>query len=269
MSIPSYDIERQTVPQHNGAKAGRLFLSFWSSLSSGQSEVPLLLRSESRASFSDRAGQYCFLCLQGKKTGQYAVQVLCMRPTRPRAITGHKLIPKDDIFVKIPGSEIYEKLNPKELACESDAAIYQRLQDTCFQFQGTWKRWLPFYGVVDVREVNFQFVGVVERDGRFPIHILPSNVNQVRDDADRVISLSPDDLDIDFGEACWDEGHSTRCQRMAFGPCINVQIEAARQRKKKLTLVHLLRDCARNPCSANGLHTLDGMAQDSCILDIE
>lgn len=56
--------------------------------------------------------------------------------------------------MRIPGSEIYEELNPKELACESDAAIYQRLQDTCFQFQGTWKRWLPFYGIVDVREVN-------------------------------------------------------------------------------------------------------------------
>jgi len=48
----------------------------------------------------------------------------------------------------------YGKLDPKENACESDAAIYQRLNDACFQYQGKWKNWIPFYGVVDVYEVE-------------------------------------------------------------------------------------------------------------------
>jgi hypothetical protein len=48
----------------------------------------------------------------------------------------------------------YEKLNSKESACESDASIYGRLRDACFQQQNKWKRWIPFYGVVDVREVK-------------------------------------------------------------------------------------------------------------------
>jgi hypothetical protein len=50
-------------------------------------------------------------------------------------------------------------------------------------------------------------------------------------------------------------------------PCINDQVKAARQRRKKLDVLHLLTDCARNPLNANGLRTLEGMAQESCIYD--
>jgi hypothetical protein len=52
-------------------------------------------------------------------------------------------------------------------------------------------------------------------------------------------------------------------------PCIQVQVEAAWQRKKKLTMGHLLRDCARDPYNVNGLNTLEGMVQESSILDVE
>ena len=57
-------------------------------------------------------------------------------------------------WVKVPGGEVYNNVKSTELAGESDAAIYERLMETCFQYQGKWKRWLPFYGIVDVREVN-------------------------------------------------------------------------------------------------------------------
>jgi hypothetical protein len=43
----------------------------------------------------------------------------------------------------------------------------------------------------------------------------------------------------------------------------------ARQRKRKLDMLHLLKDCIRDPLTANGLRTLDGMAQDSCIYELE
>ncbi len=52
-------------------------------------------------------------------------------------------------------------------------------------------------------------------------------------------------------------------------PCIKDQIKAARQRKRKLDVLYLLRDCARNPLKANGLRTLEGMAQESCIFNTE
>jgi hypothetical protein len=56
--------------------------------------------------------------------------------------------------VRVPGGETYEEINPKEMACESDTAIYDRLVETCFDHKGKWKRWLPFYGVTNVREVE-------------------------------------------------------------------------------------------------------------------
>jgi hypothetical protein len=98
------------------------------------------------------------------------------------------------------------------------------------------------------------------------------DIDKVREEQDRIIALEPDRVDSELGEVCLDEyWHSTRCQNMMdFSlPCIQVQVEAARQRKKKLTMVHLLRDCARDPYNANGLNTLEGMAQESCILDVE
>ena len=48
----------------------------------------------------------------------------------------------------------YEKMMPWDNACESDNDIYQRLVDTCYQYLGCWKRWLPYYGITEVSEVN-------------------------------------------------------------------------------------------------------------------
>lgn len=176
-------------------------------------------------------------------------------------------------YVEIPGSEIYEKVNPKETACESDAAIYRRLKGTCFHYQGKWKRWLPFYGVTDVREVNFQFIGPVERGGRFLIKMTTVNIEQIQEEVDCTIAIEPDQFDAQLSELCSDENwHSTKCQNiMEFSgePCIMVQIEAARRRKRTLAMLHLLRDCGRDPWKANGLLTLEGMAQESCIFDVE
>jgi len=96
------------------------------------------------------------------------------------------------------------------------------------------------------------------------------HIDQVREEADRIIALGPDDVDVEFGEVCLDGYHNTRCHDMmnlSSRPCIEVQVERAQQRKRKLTFVHLLRDCARDPCSANGLNTLEGMAQETCILN--
>jgi hypothetical protein len=159
MSIPPHDAEGQMVVQDNRARRPRCFSGCRYPHAAALSEVALLLRSENCASLSDRAGQCCFLCLQGRKIGQCAVRIPYMRPTEARRISWHKLSTEvsengSQHFVKVPGGEIYEELNRREKACESDAAIYQRLKETCFQYQRKWKRWLPFYGITNVREVN-------------------------------------------------------------------------------------------------------------------
>jgi hypothetical protein len=81
MSIPTtHDVEGQMVVQDNRARRPRCFSGCRHSHASALSEVALLLRFKNCASLSDRAGQCCYLCLQGRKIGQYAVQVPCMRP---------------------------------------------------------------------------------------------------------------------------------------------------------------------------------------------
>ncbi|KAH8586944.1 hypothetical protein B0O99DRAFT_527752 [Bisporella sp. PMI_857] len=229
-------------------------------------QVSLTLAFKGHVSLSDRAGQCCFLCFERRKTSQCAVQVHCLRPTKPRRI---KRIRRSKHGKAI---ESYAKLHPREMACESDAAIYYRLKDMYFQYQGKWKSWLPFYGITNVREVNFQFIGEVERDGRFPIHITPVNIDEVRKDADDKIALKPGEVDIAFIDVCVDNSHIQSCQdRMEYlsEPCIRVQIKDAERRKEKLKILHRLRDCAQDPYNASGYRTLEGMAQDSCIFDIE
>ena len=120
--------------------------------------------------------------------------------------------------------------------------------------------------------IKFQAVGVVGRDSRLPIHMVPIKTEQVLEEADRVVAQRPDSMTIELGEFCTPWGHSIDCQDMMHyqsKPCIEEQIEAARQRQRKLAMLHLLRDCARDPSSANGLWTLEGMAQNSCIFELE
>jgi hypothetical protein len=151
------------IVQDNRAIRTRYFSGCRRSHASALLEVAILLRFKNCASLLDRAGQCCFLCLQGKKTGQYAIQVPCMRPTKQRRVISYKLSKEvsDSKLKRVPGGETYEELNPMENACESDAAIYQRLKETCFQYQGNWKRWLPFYGITDVREVNVRLKVII------------------------------------------------------------------------------------------------------------
>jgi hypothetical protein len=54
-----------------------------------------------------------------------------------------------------------------------------------------------------------------------------------------------------------------------FQPCIRIKAEEAEQRLKKLLFLSHLKECARDPDKANGLHSLRGMAQESCIYDIK
>jgi hypothetical protein len=114
----------------------------------------------------------------------------------------------------------------------------------------------------------------VERDGRLPIfNIKPVDIHKARKEADDTIALEPSDIEVEFGEECLDEiWHSSRCQRIMVDqsmPCIKAQIEAARKYKRKLDTRYLLKYCARNPWSANGLGTLEGMAQKTCIFNVE
>ena len=79
-------------------------------------------------------------------------------------------------------------------------------------------------------------------------------------------------FEMRLGEGCEDGWHSQICIDMMdiqSVPCMMEQVEAVRQRKLKLTMLCLLRACARNPSTANGLRMFEGMAQKSYIYDTE
>lgn len=159
MSLPATnDVEAQMAGRDNNVKTARYFPRRKRSHASDLLEKLHDMRPKNWTHLSDRAGQCCFLCLKGNETGQYAVQVYCVRPTRSRPVKLRRESHEED------GSRrsvvIYKEIGPKEKACESDVAIYQRLKETCYQYQGMWKRWLPFYGITNVREVKVSFITV-------------------------------------------------------------------------------------------------------------
>lgn len=104
--------------------------------------------SEIRQDLRDRAGQGCFICLECPKQGHYAALVPCLRPRRASKVIAYYGCGSGD------ERPIYEMTEPWDNACESDSDIFRRLVDTCYQYLGWWKRWLPYYGITEVREVN-------------------------------------------------------------------------------------------------------------------
>ncbi|KAJ3544952.1 hypothetical protein NM208_g2759 [Fusarium decemcellulare] len=122
---------------------------------------------------------------------------------------------------------------------------------------GWWKRWLPYYGITEVLEVNFQFSGFVDPDGRYPIKMDPVKPDNVLVDCERIIARHPTGPYFDIDNVCLDEyHHSNECligMEHWSQPCIRVDAEKAEQRRNRLLFLSLLKDCARDPMGANGL----------------
>jgi hypothetical protein len=174
-------------------------------------------------------------------------------------------------------------IDPLRTVYESDPVIFHKLEQACYQYQGEWKRWVPFYGIVHVREVNVRvlvtsstlladnrklaFLKTPRETGRLPIKILPLDLERIRQAAVDTIALR------DVEDVC-SVTHSKRCEdRMYFynEACIEVQIPAAWQRKQNLDYnLHLLKDLLLDPSTAKNdePHPLDdGLAQETFILE--
>lgn len=104
---------------------------------------------------------------------------------------------------------------------------------------------------------------------RFPIHLIPLNLEAIREEAEAKIIPAPTLQDALDDNACGRDGwHSEHCAtRMAeLGEsCLLIQAELAQKRLRNLSIVNVLKDCARTPSIANQLRTLEGMAQEACI----
>lgn len=115
---------------------------------------------------------------------------------------------------------------------------------------------------------QFRFAGLVEPDGRFPIQMELLNLDEIREKCQKIRAkvglYVPGD---DEWDECFNGYHTDECVRNRewIQTCIQVAAEEAKQCLERLPSVPLLTACGQDPWKANGLRTLEGMAQGSCI----
>ncbi|KAK5129014.1 hypothetical protein LTR85_000347 [Meristemomyces frigidus] len=140
---------------------------------------------------------------------------------------------------------------------------FTRLRAAYFAAQGRWKQWLPFYDVVEVKEVNFSFADAVDQYGRNKIcYENPLDTNKMIETAQEIIDdrRRRDERGDDFCEGFND--HEPNCPS-PFGKCIEHLVSEAHEHLKRLKRLHEWKDCLRNPHKAKGINTFDGLAQES------
>jgi hypothetical protein len=96
------------------------------------------------------------------------------------------------------------------------------------------------------------------------------NEEETKEKADQTIASVPNEVDYEYDNGCMGYHHSTKCPASYDGDseCILDMVDEALHLKRRLGMLFLLRNCARDPRKANGLNTLEGMAQEGCIYDL-
>ncbi|KAL4732199.1 hypothetical protein ACLX1H_001207 [Fusarium chlamydosporum] len=214
-----------------------------------------------------QSNQVCFLCLEHQIQGRYAIPVTCDRPKNPRPTRRRRFRSQ---------APEHEEMTPRKIPNESDQDILKKLEDACYHHVGWWKRWLPCYGITDVVEVKFNFHGVVdEKHGRYPIDMKAVDLDEVAKNCETIISKHTGYTPLGDDHPCLGDYHNPQCEfetEFLFKPCIKLQAESAELRLTKINRLQDLRRWAQEPLLARinkGLTELDGIAQDSCIYDIQ
>lgn len=206
-------------------------------------------------------GQGLFMCLE-RQGRHFAVLVPCLRPSRFRRVVRRR-----------NSTPEYDSVERWETACESDSEIWKRLVNTCYQQQGSWKRWIPGYGIFEVREVTFQFLTIADHNQRYPIHMEPVHIQTVTAQCQDAIEMQSKSTSIDINDVCIDDNiHSSQCQISMeewSQPCLRLEAERANDRLQLLNLRYCLTNCALYPEEANGLFSFQGFEQDGPIYSLK
>lgn len=197
----------------------------------------------------------CFLCLRGKRRTQYAIPIPCHRCRFVQRYKPSTSSSESDMLIP----------DPKHVRLghhEADSAIYTKLLEACYAFHGKWKKWVPFYGVVDVRETQFYFNGPMKTDTHFEIHAVPLDHAAILQQCNLDLSTKPNEVVYDNEGYCAPWDHSSFCPaQTGLSPCIEDTLATARRIKVGLDKAYLMRDCTLDPSKADRLNrsTLDGM----------
>jgi len=116
--------------------------------------------------------------------------------------------------------------------------------------------------------LQIKFDGRVGPNDRFLGLIETVDLEKTEENCHQAIKDLPVAGDWNGWDECCKGYHINECRRAmeaVRSECLTVAAEKARERLKRMHLGYLLKQCARDPDSANGLETLRGIAQESCI----
>lgn len=120
--------------------------------------------------------------------------------------------------------------------------------------------------------IKFEFAGVVELNGRYPIQMEWVQSDNVKRRCLDKIERHMEDC-VDINDSCQDGyTHSSRCliaMEEWSQPCRRVEAELAEERLRLLRLRCSLTEYALQPENADGMFTFEGFAQDGCIYDVK
>ncbi|KIW77493.1 hypothetical protein Z517_09939 [Fonsecaea pedrosoi CBS 271.37] len=229
-----------------------------------------------------RTKQCCFLCMRNRD-GAFAIAVPCVKPIQYGRSFATRVIFEDDAQEPNVGDagleEAHTESDTADETDESDAAVFERLRKECLKQQGSWKKWLPYYGITKVEEVKFEVTGVVQKDKVFSVIVDPSDLKKIEDQLDGIISMAASVVNHEdtFGDICCRHDHynhhSSYCTDIMDASedwkCVKDRICDARLRKKNLRMFDILTKCGRDPQKANGLRLLEGMAGPKWIYEVK
>ncbi|OAG40084.1 hypothetical protein AYO21_05765 [Fonsecaea monophora] len=208
----------------------------------------------------------CFLCMRNRD-GAFVIAIPCLKPIQYGRSFATRVIFEDDAQEPNVGDagleEAHTESDIADETDESDAAVFERLRKECLKQQGTWKKWLLYYGITKVEEVKFEVTGVLQKD-------------KIEDQLDGTISMAASVViheDTSGDICCGDDHHSSYCTDLVGAyedwKCVKDHIRDARLRKKNLRMLDILTKCGRDPQKANGLRLLEGMAGPKWIYEVK
>lgn len=123
----------------------------------------------------EKPSHVCFICIDTRQDGNlFAVAILCLGPTRAREKLmrvelkddnseeeggkakgkGKDTVRSNRIQSLEPVRPIYGPLHASDAAFEDDRAVCARLVDECYRCKGRGRKWIPYYGIINIAEVT-------------------------------------------------------------------------------------------------------------------
>jgi hypothetical protein len=113
----------------------------------------LVLEGSNHDGSSDRLGwpgQCLFVCLEQGPMDHYAIKIPCFWPQEYRRTQRKMVSMKEQRIIE----EEHWSVQPWEVARECNSDVLERILYGCYRYIGSWKRFIPFFGITDLKFVQ-------------------------------------------------------------------------------------------------------------------